>query len=119
MSEEVNINLSYRDKSKKILYLDKTIKIEKDFINLPDQFDNRDDAVLINIYHNQVISTLNLTGITPYIILFFDENLEFVGATIAKQNSPGSFCLKTEYKTLLFTKTDLKIQLKELLNLEK
>ena len=119
MQTRANVNLTYRDKIQKILYFDKTINIENDFINLQNEFDNRDQSVLINIVHNQMISTLNLTKITPFIILLFDKDLKFVGATISEQYTPGSFCLKTEYKTLLFIRTDLKIQLKSLLNLEK
>lgn len=115
-----SLNLIYKDNSQKKLSLDKTINIKNDFINLPDGFDRSDKIVFINISHNQVISTLNLTKITPYIILFFDKDLKFVGATISKQKKrAGSFCLKTEYKTLLLIKINKKIQLKDLLKIKK
>lgn len=111
------VSLIYKEDTVQDIYLDSVIETETDFEDLSKVFDNHAEAVLLRVNHNQRLTTLNLTDISPYILLFFDDELLFQGASYAIQNTSGAYSLKTEYRTILLIRTDLKINLKDLLKI--
>lgn len=111
-------NLIYRY-GQKAIKIDRVLNYTTDFVNLSEQFNTKDKIVLLKIQHHKTITILNLTGITPYMVLYFDEDLWFTGAAFAVQSTSGSFSINTEYKNILFCNIDLKIEVKNLLRFEK
>lgn len=62
-----------------------------------------DIPFLLEKKHKSIITTINLTRVTPYVILQFNENKEFTGATFSLNivQSPFEIKAMAEYFLLL------------------
>lgn len=56
----------------------------------------KETAFLFEKKHASTITTINLTLVTPYVILQFDENKKFTGATFSLNKGQGPFEIKAE-----------------------
>ena len=80
------------------------ININSSFVDISNHLHKDDLGALVQFEHNKTISILNLTDVTPYILLFFDNELCFKGASYSLNKERASYMLQTEYKTILFIK---------------
>jgi hypothetical protein len=64
---------------------------------------NEDNCFLLKKKHQSITTTINLTKITPYVLLQFNKNKEFTGATFSLNEFQSPFSLKAiaEYFLLL------------------
>jgi hypothetical protein len=63
-------------------------------------------GLFIQLTHEQLNTQLDLGGIAPAVILQFDENRQFTGASLSLGTSSGSFGLVTQSKNLLILPFD-------------
>ena len=99
------------------LSINDIIKLDTSFVD-PDNHLNKDElGVLIQLQHQLLTSILNLTYLTPYVLLFFDADLVFKGASYSIKSSPGSFSIQTQYKNILFLKIPHSLKLHQIINL--
>jgi hypothetical protein len=88
------------------------------FINVNDHICNNENVILFRINNSLTTSLLNLTNVSPYVILSFDENLEFKGASYIMNSSKGNYSIGTQYKTLLFLRLPNQIKISQITNLK-
>lgn len=74
--------------------------------------DNEEEILIVNESESNN-TIIDLTNITPYIILFFDDLLRFTGATYSLQNGNGVFRISTPFKYYLFVRHPHEINLEE------
>ena len=70
-----------------------------------------EQTYFISVVHNELNSSLDLTGITPFQLIFFDSNQNFVGASFSTGEPNHLFTIQTTAKHILL------IPLKDKVNL--
>jgi hypothetical protein len=80
------------------------IKKEARTIILQEIIQQKETPTLVKIQNNQLTTLLDCTGITPYEIWYFDDQLQFTGKAYSLNKSNGSFQIQTQAKWILFIK---------------
>ena len=94
--------------------LDFMIPIKRSFIDMQKYlYDNEDCVLVVNESESKNV-IINLTGVSPYRILFFDKDSQFKGASFSIEEGLGEFRMTTSFKYLLFVKTNIAITLENL-----
>jgi hypothetical protein len=57
---------------------------------------------LVQIQNNQLTTLLDCTGVSPYEIWYFDEQLQFTGKAYSINEGNGTFQIQTQAKWVLF-----------------
>ena len=63
--------------------------------------DENHQGLYIQLQHDQLNTQLDLGGISPAVVLQFDERQQFTGASLSLGTASGSFGLVTQSKRLL------------------
>jgi hypothetical protein len=63
-------------------------------------------GIFIQIRHEQINTQLDLGGVAPSVILQFDDDQQFTGASLSLGKSSGSFGLVTQSKNLVILPFD-------------
>jgi hypothetical protein len=63
-------------------------------------------GIFIQLTHEQLNTQLDLGGVAPSVILQFDDEQQFTGASLSLGSSRGSFGLITQSKNLLILPFD-------------
>ncbi len=71
----------------------------------------------LSIVHNQLNTFIDLTAFEPCVILFFDDNLIFEGASYYSISSTSFYCIQTQSKNILIVKLPIELPLNSLLNI--
>ena len=100
------------------LALNAIIKIDSSFVDISNFLDENELDVLIQLEHNQPITTLHVTDVTPYVLLFFDDTLQFQGASYSVKRGSGRFTIQTHYKSILLIRMPHNLNLDDILNLK-
>lgn len=95
------------------LSLDHSFTLDTPFIDMKKYLRDNEEEILIVNKNTSKNTLIDLTHITPYIILFFDDLLRFTGATYSLQNENASFRITTPFKYYLFVRHPHEINLKE------
>ncbi len=93
------------------------IKIDSSFVDMGQYLNENKLGALILFEHHQLITTLHLTEVCPYVILCFDADLIFKGASYSLKSGTGPFTLQTQYKTILFLRLPHTLKLNTIINL--
>ena len=112
----IKLKEDYISPSQKI-FVNSIIKLDSSFVNLGKHLNEDDSGVLIQLEHNQTVALLNLTGVSPYVLLFFDDELYFKGVTQSIKCSTGSFTIQTQYKNILFLRIPHNLELNKIIKL--
>jgi hypothetical protein len=94
------------------------ITLDSSFVDVANYLNEDELGVLIQFKHNQTTTRLHLTDVSPYVLLFFDGNLNFKGASYSIKGSAGSFTIQTQYKNILFLRVPHSLQLSTIINLK-
>jgi len=78
------------------------LTIESAFINMDQYMAENDNEFLIRIKNKSRISVIDLSHISPYVLLFFDEELKFKGATYSINTTQGNYSIQTQFNYILF-----------------
>ena len=95
------------------------IKLDSSFVDMGNYLNENQLGVLMQLQHHQEITLLNLTNVSPYILLFFDADLVFKGASYSIKSSPGSFSIQTQSKNILFLRLPHTLRLNQINNLSR
>ena len=71
----------------------------------------------LSIVHNQLNTFIDLTGFEPCVILYFDDNLIFEGASYYSVSSTSFYCIQTQSKNIILAKLPQDLPLNSLLNI--
>jgi hypothetical protein len=75
------------------------------------------DALLLDVHHRHTNTRLELTGVAPYAVLYFNDDFKFAGATLNLRYHDSPFSILTPYKKVLLLKWPLEFDLKNVLGL--
>ena len=74
----VSINLKEDDiKTSQNVPIHTCITLDAAFINMPAYLNTGELGVLVLLQHQGPLTLLNLTGVTPYVLLCFDDYLHY------------------------------------------
>ena len=73
--------------------------------------------LLLEIEHQQINTVLELTKVSPFVLLYFDDALQFAGAAYSLNGSNSSFGVGTLYKKVLLLHYPIAFQLEEVTHL--
>ena len=93
------------------------IEFETSFINLKDYLKEDSEPTLIEL-KTQNVSHLNLSNVSPYVLIYFDDSKTFIGATHSVNTYQGDFSINCYNKYVLLMKIPYSINLSELHSLE-
>ena len=102
--------------SSKAITINDSITLNESFVDMANYLDKDTVGLLVHFKHQQN-NLLNLTKVSPYILLFFDENLNYKGATHSIKNGIGNFIIQTQYKLILFIKVPHYLKLDDIISL--
>ncbi|MEH6514133.1 MAG: hypothetical protein V7734_13650 [Maribacter arcticus] len=93
------------------------IKLDSSFVDIANYVNENELGVLIQFEHHQTITILNLTDVSPYVLLFFDDELYCKGASYSIKSGTGSFIIQTQYKNILLVRIPHNLKLSKIINL--
>jgi hypothetical protein len=73
--------------------------------------------LFLEIEHQQINTVLELTKVSPFVLLYFDDALQFAGAAYSLNGSNSSFGVGTLYKKVLLLHYPISFVLEEVLSL--
>lgn len=97
--------------------VDSIIQFNSSFVDISKYITGKENGVLISIRHAQTTSILNLTNTSPYLLLFFNENLKYMSTTYSIKSATGSFTVQTQYKKILILRASNNLKLKYIISL--
>ena len=71
----------------------------------------------LEIEHKQVNTLLELSKVSPFVLLYFDENLDFTGAAFSLNGSESPFGISTQAKKILLLHYPIAFQLENVAHL--
>ena len=88
-----------------------SITLDTAFVDISRYLNDNELGLLLQLQHKQPITTLHVTDVAPYVLLYFDADLNYKGAAYSIKSGTGSFTIHTPYKTILFVRLphDLKL----------
>ena len=98
--------------------INRIIRLDSSFVDMANYINEGELGVLIQFEHNQTTTILNLTDVSPYVLLFFDDELYFKGASYSIKSGTGSFTFQTQYKNILFLRVPHNLKLNKIINLK-
>ena len=100
--QHFKVTIHLKNQSTIILNL-QSISIESEGFDANLLLNKEDKCFLLEKNHQAITTTLNLTKVTPYILLQFNSKKEFTGATFSlnTQQSPFSIKALAEYFLLI------------------
>ena len=78
------------------------IKKEARTLLLQEIIQQNETPTLVQIQNNQLTTLLDCTGVSPYEIWYFDEQLQFTGKAYSLNESNSTFQIQTQAKWVLF-----------------
>lgn len=76
-------------------------EIKSTCILLKDEVIQDQIPYLLHSTHQELISLLDVTEVTPYEIWYFDENFQFTGKAYCLHQGSGTFRIQTQAKWIL------------------
>ena len=116
-TEQIKMTLLLNDDTTYDVYTESIIDLDAEFIDVRSLNKENNEALLFRVSHHHSLTQLNLTDVSPYVILFFDEKLEFIGASYSIKSSEGSFSIKTQYQTILLIRMPNNLKLNNIISL--
>lgn len=75
------------------------------------------ETLFLEIEHLQINTHLELSNVSPYVLLYFDNEFSFIGAAYSINELGNSFGIITQVKKILFIKFPIEFQLNTLVNI--
>jgi len=114
----LSLTLGLYDKFQKV-YVNSMVTLDAPFINMENYIKNNEAGIFIQIENKIRTTNLNLSNISPYVLLFFDEELFFKGTSYSINSGTGTYTIQTQYKNILVIRIPLEFDLKEVIRVFK
>jgi hypothetical protein len=108
--------LHFRDQHPRILPV-QTIDVQHTSIRVL-EFLPEKESLLIRFTHSLLNAQLDLRGVSPYVILHFDRDNRFVGASLSLNAAQGSFGIITQGAQALVLPFDQSLSLHSISHFE-
>ena len=73
--------------------------------------------LFLEINHHHINTLLELSEMSPFLLLYFNEKFDFTGASYSINNENGSFGINTQAKKILFLNHPINFKLEEVLSI--
>lgn len=104
-------------KNQALIKIVATVKKTNDtFVKVHDLQDGT-SPLFLEIEHQQINTVLELSKVSPFVLLYFDEELKFTGAAYSLNGSDSSFGVGTLYKKILLLNYPISFVLEDVLSL--
>jgi len=117
ITKEIAVELIFTDNTTATLTAVDLIETNRVGLDMTSILNVRQNVYLLKIRHSKTNTILDLTHVVPYALLFFNEKLEFCGASYSLNKLGTSYMLQTAYKTILFVKHPHNLKLNTLTKL--
>jgi hypothetical protein len=100
-------------KNQALIKIEATVKKTNDtFVKV---YDLQDDTspLFLDIKHQQINTFLELTKVSSFVLLYFDDELKFTGASYSLNGSDSSFGIGTLFKKILLLHFPIDFKLEE------
>lgn len=84
-------------------------EIKSTCILLKDKITQDQIPYLLQVAHQELTTLLEVTGVTPYEIWYFDEAFQFTGKAFSLHQGTGTFRIQTQAKWILFLSYSAKV----------
>lgn len=110
-----SIQITLKDQTP--IQFEATVKTTSDTFVKVHELQDGTSPFFLQINHQQIITFLKLSEVSPFVLLYFNEELDFIGATYSINNGNGSFGIKTQVKRILFMSHPIDFKLEDVLRL--
>jgi len=117
ITKETSIELILKDNTTVTLTAVDLIETNRVGLDMTAILNVKQNVCLLKIRHSKTNTLLDLTHVSPYALLFFNEKLEFCGASYRLNKLGTCYMLQTAYKTILFVKHPHNLKLNTLTKL--
>ena len=114
----LSLTLGLYDKFQKV-YVNSMVTLDASFINMDNYIKNNEAGIYIQIENKTRTTNLNLSNISPFVLLFFDEELFFKGTSYSINSGTGNYTIQTQYKNILVLRMPLEFDLNEVIRIMK
>jgi hypothetical protein len=76
-----------------------------------------ENPLFLEIEHKLLNTLIELSEVTPYVLLYFDDKEKFNGASFSLNASKSPFSISTQVKKILFLKYPISFQLEDVFSL--
>ena len=109
MKNTIQINL----KNQAAIKIEATVKKTNDTFLKVHELLGASSHLYLEIEHCLINTVLDLSKVFPYLLLYFDDDLQFRGAAYSLNGSNSPFCVCTLYKKILFLHYPIDFPLKD------
>jgi hypothetical protein len=88
-------------KDSAVIQLEATVKKTSDSSLKVFELHQEISPLFLEVEHHKVNTVLHLDKMSPFVLLYFNDNLEFEGAAYSLNSYDGSFGVGTIYKKIL------------------
>ena len=114
----LSLTLGLYDKFQKV-YINSMVTLDASFINMENYIKNNEAGIFIQIENKTRTTNLNLSNISPFVLLFFDEELFFKGTSYSINSGTGNYTIQTQYKNILVLRMPLEFDMNEIIRIFK
>lgn len=82
------------------------------------EFQEATSPLYLEIEHPQMNTLLELSKVAPFVLLYFNAELEFTGASYSLNNSEGPFQISTQSKKILIVPFPIAFKLDDVIDLK-
>ena len=94
------LQITLKDKS--VITFDAIVKITHETtIKVSELLEHGNPSLLLSIEHQQLNTDLEMSKVSPFVLLYFDEDDFFTGAAYSLNNSQSPFSIQTQFKKIL------------------
>ena len=88
-------------KNQALIKIEATVKKTNDTFVKVNDLQEATSPLFLEIEHQQINTVLELSKVSPFVLLYFDEELQFTGAAYSLNGSDSSFGVGTLFKKIL------------------
>lgn len=104
-------------KDQAVIQLEATVKKTTDTFLKVHELQDGQQPLYLEIEHSQINTLLELSKVAPFVLLYFDENLLFIGASYSLNGSQSPFGISTQAKRILVVHYPIDFQLENVTSL--
>ncbi len=106
-------------KDKSVITIDAIVKtIHETTIKVHELLEKGNPPLFLSVEHEQLNTLLELSKVTPFVLLYFDKDNFFTGAAYSLNTSQSPFSIQTQSKKTLLLPFPLNFTLNEVYKLE-
>jgi hypothetical protein len=100
-------------KGQATIQLEATVKKTTDTFLKVHEFQDGISPLFFEIEHQQINTLLELSKVSPFVLLYFGDELQFIGAAFSLNGSQSPFGVSTQAKKILLLHYPITFQLEE------